>query len=447
MKKFLSIFIAVCCLMVSLMVTSSAYTIQNNGVDGLYIDIESAPYQSLAQVPTWGQYAYTESGCAWYASARAKELTGKNIQMIYSGSSWYNTAYSYFGFSRSSTPKGKSLACWTNHVAVIEWVYGDSVTISEGGYTYGNKTTGYCVIRSVKISEIEAGNPLAGSFLGYVYLGVDDGTGTVPGKPDLWVETTEIQAGTNFVIHHWAENAKSYSISIYKDGQTIVSENIYSSTYIANLSAPGRYRIVAKGINEYGESEYSEIYVTIYVPHTHTVSDWIIDNIATCMNVGSKHKECTVCKEVLETASIPAFGHNYKKGICVNCGETDTTTPSEPDVPDTNYTFSIQTPSRTTIRNKDGIILHTDVQGNAPAGSYVGWAWNNSKFDVEKNNDGTLTIISENNGKTTFTATLYGADGNVLATDSIEMTSKAGFFDKIGGFFRSLFGSTTIYEY
>lgn len=119
----------------------------------------------------------------------------------------------------------------------------------------------------------------------------------------------------------------------------------------------------------------------------------------------------------------------------------------KPDTPDINYTFSIQTPSRTSIRNKDGIILHTDVQGNAPACSYVEWSWNNSKFDVEKNNDGTLTIISENNGKTTFTATLYGADGSVLATDSIEMTSKAGFFDKIGGFFRSLFGSTKIYEY
>ncbi len=46
----------------------------------------------------------------------------------------------------------------------------------------------------------------------------------------------------------------------------------------------------------------------------------------------------------------------------------------------------------------------------------------------------------------TFTATLYSADGEVLATDTIEMKSKAGFFDKIGGFFRSLFGTTKIYE-
>jgi hypothetical protein len=57
-----------------------------------------------------------------------------------------------------------------------------------------------------------------------------------------------------------------------------------------------------------------------------------------------------------------------------------------------------------------------------------------------------LTAIAENNGYTVFTATLYDADGNVLATDSVELYSKSGFFDKIGGFFRSLFGATRIYD-
>ena len=38
--------------------------------------------------------------------------------------------------------------------------------------------------------------------------------------------------------------------------------------------------------------------------HTHLASDWIIDKDATCKETGSKHKECTVCEEVLETATI-----------------------------------------------------------------------------------------------------------------------------------------------
>lgn len=36
----------------------------------------------------------------------------------------------------------------------------------------------------------------------------------------------------------------------------------------------------------------------------HVSSDWIIDKEATLESDGSKHKECTVCKEVLETEKI-----------------------------------------------------------------------------------------------------------------------------------------------
>ena len=37
---------------------------------------------------------------------------------------------------------------------------------------------------------------------------------------------------------------------------------------------------------------------------SHSSSDWIIDKEATCNQAGSKHKECTKCEEVLETAAI-----------------------------------------------------------------------------------------------------------------------------------------------
>ena len=116
-------------------------------------------------------------------------------------------------------------------------------------------------------------------------------------------------------------------------------------------------------------------------------------------------------------------------------------------VEETNYSFSIQTPSITKIRHKDGIKLHTKLEGAAPDGSYVKWTASNDNFKTEEINDGgSLKIISAKNGKTTFTAILYSADHKVLATDTIEMNSKAGFFDKIGSFFRSLFGGTKIHE-
>ena len=47
----------------------------------------------------------------------------------------------------------------------------------------------------------------------------------------------------------------------------------------------------------------------------HTASDWITDTAATATTDGTKHKECTVCGYVMETATIPATGiehtHNY----------------------------------------------------------------------------------------------------------------------------------------
>ena len=43
----------------------------------------------------------------------------------------------------------------------------------------------------------------------------------------------------------------------------------------------------------------------------HSASEWIVDTAATETADGSKHKECTVCKKVLETAPIPATGSTH----------------------------------------------------------------------------------------------------------------------------------------
>ena len=112
-----------------------------------------------------------------------------------------------------------------------------------------------------------------------------------------------------------------------------------------------------------------------------------------------------------------------------------------------DFSLSINEPSRTTIRCKDGIVLRYDMSGYIPCTGGVIWSWDNDNFDVEENDDGSITIISKNKGYTTFTASYIDMTGEVIAYDTIEMYSKAGFFDKIGGFFRSLFGTAKIYEY
>jgi hypothetical protein len=108
--------------------------------------------------------------------------------------------------------------------------------------------------------------------------------------------------------------------------------------------------------------------------------------------------------------------------------------------------IKIKTPSNTTIRYKDGIVLHAETNTTLPSGATIKWTASNGNFKTSESDNGKkLTIISESNGKTVFTATLYSASGSVIETETIEMTSKAGFFDKIGGFFRNLFGTTKIY--
>ena len=43
----------------------------------------------------------------------------------------------------------------------------------------------------------------------------------------------------------------------------------------------------------------------------HSASEWIVDTAATETADGANHKECTVCKKVLETAPIPATGSTH----------------------------------------------------------------------------------------------------------------------------------------
>ena len=156
----------------------------------------------------------------------------------------------------------------------------------------------------------------------------------------------------------------------------------------------------------------------------------------TCTEQGFTTYTCE-CGDTYVGDYVNANGHSYSDGICTVCDTED------PDY----YVFSIKAPSRTTIRNKDGIILHTEITGNRPDGSYVEWTSDNNNFNKTVMNDGDfLKVIANNKGNTTFTATLCDTNGNILATDTVELYSQSGFFDKIGGFFRSIFGTTKIYE-
>ena len=181
---------------------------------------------------------------------------------------------------------------------------------------------------------------------------------------------------------------------------------------------------------------------------------------ATCSDYGyTAGAMCPLCNtQTIVPTQVPKADHAWDNGVvteptytsqgyttytCGNCGET-----KDADfVPalKAEYSLSIKQPSITKIRCKDTIVLHADVEG--ADGATVVWTADNANFVMTDLGDGKLEITSAENGFTVFTATLVDADGNELASDTVEMQSKADIWGKIGGFFRMLFGSTLYYNY
>ena len=159
---------------------AAGYAIANNGTGGINIDIMASPFSDFARIQTWGKYAYGSQGCAWFASARARQISGKNISMIWSGQSWYNSQYRQFGFSRGQEIKAPALICYQGHVAVLEKIDGNTAYISEGGTSYYRnwgtyyrcgQANGYCTVHAIEVGEIKSSAGIRNDFMGFVYLG------------------------------------------------------------------------------------------------------------------------------------------------------------------------------------------------------------------------------------------------------------------------------------
>ena len=148
----------------------------------------------------------------------------------------------------------------------------------------------------------------------YCYRILDDGTKEIiPGKREL----------ENYVIY-----LEHFSIYAFVAGE----EHICSYDDEWETDENNHWHVCACG--SIGDKE------------NHTESDWIIDVEATANTEGSKHKKCTVCGFITETAVIPATGSEPEG--------TDTptvTTATEPTITSTTTlattTTSINSPSYT----------------------------------------------------------------------------------------------------
>ena len=122
--------------------------------------------------------------------------------------------------------------------------------------------------------------------------------------------------------------AISHSFGL-SDCQPVVCSDGMVKWYVTNNSAPTLYKLSPFALDDYHEHSYTKTVIsnatcttagtvkytcscgdsyTETIPATgHKSSGWIVDKGASIGVKGSKHKECTVCKKVLETSEIPAL--------------------------------------------------------------------------------------------------------------------------------------------
>ena len=169
-----------------------------------------------------------------------------------------------------------------------------------------------------------------------------------------------------------------------------------------------------------------------FKPHTHTITDTVI--LPTETEDGYTEHKCEVC------------GYLYKDNYVGKLESENTTKPTEPTTkPVVTATVEIRKPSQTEIKYGDSIILHADVE-NLPAGATIEWTADNGNFTYTASADGTTcTITPSATGTTEITATVYDSEGREICSDSVMMSAKAGLWQKIVAFFKSIFGLTVVY--
>ena len=116
--------------------------------------------------------------------------------------------------------------------------------------------------------------------------------------------------------------------------------------------------------------------------------------------------------------------------------------------------ISINTPSVTTVSYGFTLNLHANVT-DLPEGARVVWSMDGSGFELITSADGmTCGVKSVSKGSATITAKVVDKNGNAVKdangneiSASQQLTSKAGFFQKLAAFFKKLFGSNMVIPY
>ncbi len=351
--------------------------------------------------------------------------------------------------------------------SIGEWAFGDcdslrSVTIPDsvtsiGGYAFRNCSSLTSVEIPDSITDIKYGMFAYCNSLASV---------TIPDSVTSIGDSAFLDCNSLTDVYYTGTEEEWNEISIFSTNIHLLNATIHfnfvlpcTHSYTSKITTPAT--CLADGVMTYTCDECGDVYTAAIPMLGHTAGEWVISIEPSCTSEGEKVANCTICGVIVASDVIPATGHtagNWETVLepttetegkkvkkCTVCGEIleegiIAELPKEP-VKDNAV---VKTPSTSSISYGDSIILHAD-ESKIPEGGYVKWTADNGNFSY-KTDGATCEISPVKSGDTVFTATIYDAENNPVSTDEQTMTSKAGLFDKIIAFFKSIFGLTKTYS-
>ena len=205
MKKLVSVYLVVMVVLTTIFYSVVSVGAVNSFNPRLTAPTKSNKYYYDPDYNVFEKYGYGLPNCTAYVYGREYELLKKRPNLCpYNAGEWwsYNKAKKYYSYG--STPKLGAIACWdkfdnnSGHVAVVEKITKDTVTISQSAYGGVEFFT-----ETVDRYDDNLGFSSKYRFLGYIYLLEDDlevstpPTTTPNKKIDTQVWKIDEKAGVN----------------------------------------------------------------------------------------------------------------------------------------------------------------------------------------------------------------------------------------------------------
>lgn len=192
---------------------------------------------------------YVLGNCTWYAYARASEMNGKwiNRNFRWSASKWWDVNKQYNCYPYGSTPKVGAIACYSNHVAIVEKVVNGKPYVSESGWKLSSS-------KPTAASQLyfHYGTPWHSDLKGYIYVNESASNSVTNVNYSVKVTTSNLNMrtgpGTNYKTCGYIKPG-TYAIAQESNGWGKLSGNDYwiALKYATKVSSSSGSNVVDTG--------------------------------------------------------------------------------------------------------------------------------------------------------------------------------------------------------